>query len=835
MRRYVWLGLLLTALGATVAVIAVVLAVGVLERPFPGFAVYPNHHVALSVGLEAQPGRPATMDKIEEIGGHPLAPGETAYDAARAAPGEVLRYGVRQIERPFRLSPEEGRRYESFVRVRAFSALEFLASFGALYLTGVTFLVIGAVAFFTKPRANSFSLLVFCVAAGTTLMTTFDAFTTHVFARGWYELFNWMIPPAVLSLSIHFPRESRGVARYGWLRWAPFLLVPVPFLFGLRFFGEGTGWLTPHLANIACIDAASLYFFARLLWQQRRSEAPIVRQRAKVLLLGSAFGFVPPSLILLASVWLGVEPPGGYLLIVGLLLVPLTFAYAILRHDLLSVHVVVRRGLFYVALLSLAAVLYFVLLSALSLLASRTAVARSPLFPLLFAGMVVLLTEPVRRALWRYADRIYFRRGYDYRNTLRAASEEMAKLRDPDEVIAKLRTTAEEALEPERAEVLLYEAPPKDALALAAARSQVALYATEREEEAGEEDAALAQLQARGARLAVPLGAEGGLLGLLLLGQKKSGALYTSEDLSLLRTLANQSAVALENARRFRVIEEMNASLEEKVRARTRDLEEARAFLVQSEKMAALGRLIAGVAHELNNPANVIGHATEALQETAHKAYHFARLAQERPSLAEDDRAFLAQEHKRQKLHRVPDDLKVMGDVLQSAGRRISSLVADLRNFSRGRVDEPREADLNEEIERALRMLAPRLGKIELNRALAPEARLRCLPDALGQVLLNLLTNAVDAVHEEGRIRVATERAAPGLVITVEDSGPGIPAEVLPHIFEPFYTTKDPGKGTGLGLWISYQIVERHGGTLHAENLPGGGARFRVSLPPFLG
>lgn len=836
MRLWLWLGGILTALGAGVALVSAMLAVGFLENPFPGFALYPNQRVALSVGFEDDPARPRPFDRLLSVRGAPLEEGARLQDALREnSLGTLVDYEVQEVEEPFSFAARRGARYEAVLALRPFRAVEFISSFGVLFLLGLSFFAIGAVAFFTKPSPKSLSVLLFCLNAGLILVCTFDTFSTQVFATNLYELACWMMPASIIGLSLAFPRESRVLQGRNWPLWVSYLAAPLPMLAGLRFFSEGERWFQIHFANVIAIDIASLYLFGRLLWQQRRQETPLVRQRSRVLLLGLLAGFVPPSLVVLLALGFNVDPPAGYFSAVGLLLIPATLAYAIFRHDLLDVDVVVRRGLFYVSLLGVAGGLYFVLLSVFSLLAAQTPVSRSPLFPLFFAGLVVLLTEPVRRALWRYADRIYFRQGYDYRLTLRAASDAMARVRDPDHVVAKLSASIEEALEPERVVIELYEAPPDDPLCAFCREAEEVVHALGlSEEEPAAKDPrglALASLVARGARLAVPLLSEGRLLGLLLLGQKKSGLLYTAEDLSLLRTLANQSAVALENARRFRLIEEMNASLEQKVVERTRALDEARAWLVQSEKMAALGRLVAGVAHELNNPSNAIGHAAEAMGEAGEQALQFAEFVAARPSLSEDDRAAILAEHKRRKFHRVPEDISVMRDVLQSASRRISSVVSDLRNFSRGRIDEAREADLSEEVERALRMLRPRLAEVELVRNFDPRSSLRCFPDALGQVILNLLANAVDAIHEKGRIEIATLRGPSSLELSIRDSGPGIPAESLPRLFEPFFTTKDPGQGTGLGLWISYQIVARHQGNLSAENVPGGGARFRVILP----
>jgi signal transduction histidine kinase len=834
-----WVGRLVTLGAMIVAVVAAVSAVGLFDVPFPGFWVYPNGHIATAVGFDqSQESGPVVLDLVVSVDDIPIQNGQEVLQIVAAGnTGDVHRYVLRRYEDALTGDPKAKELYEVKMRSKLMSPLEFLSSFGVLFLVGVTFIAIGAVAFFLKPLRKTGALYAFCLMVGVVLLTTFDAQSTHLFAQNLHAFALWMIPAALFELSLSFPRESLGVRKKWWYLWIPYAVMLVPLLLWVRLYSKAHDWFLPHLVTILLIDGSALYFFGRLIRQMRRSELLLVQQRAKVLFLGSLFGFIPPTLVFMGSVALDVNPPGGYLAATPLILIPVTFAYAIFRHDLLDVNIVVRRSLFYVAFIGVAGALYFVILLVFSVGAQRAPLSRSPMFPLLFASLVVFITEPLRRRFWRFADQIYFRRGYDYRQILRQASEDMARVRDIKEVLAKLEGTIQEALEPEMVQVsLLDEASRSSPLAQLCAQSKTAVSALSlSEEELLPESGrarALAELEEHQARIALPLLFEGTLLGLLTLGQKKSGLLYTSEDLSLLRTLANQSAVALENAKKFQLIQDLNASLEQKVIERTRALEEAKGWLVQSEKMAALGRLVAGVAHELNNPSNVIGHASDAMSDAASRAFALLETLEGLPSLSEEDKGALELEKKKQRLARAKEDVVIMRDVLQSAARRIAAVVLDLRTFSRGRVDEAREANIPEEIERSLRMLGPKLPvDTEIIKRFDARQTLICYPDALGQVFLNLLANAVDAASERCVIQITTQHKDDFYEIIVQDNGPGISAEVLSHIFEPFFTTKDPGKGTGLGLWVSYQIVSRHGGVLEAESVPGKGALFRVRLP----
>ena len=236
--------------------------------------------------------------------------------------------------------------------------------------------------------------------------------------------------------------------------------------------------------------------------------------------------------------------------------------------------------------------------------------------------------------------------------------------------------------------------------------------------------------------------------------------------------------------------------------------------LVHSAKMASLGELVAGIAHEVNNPlAFSMGH----LRTVAGALDAIAAESGDKLSGAASAKLKKARVR--------------AGDVAGGL-TRVSDLVTKLRTFSRLDEGDFKTADIGECIDSALTFLRHRIGRgVDVTTEFAADNTLYCAPGLLNQVVLNLLSNAIDAVGTKGRVRIATRRKGNAFCISVGDSGPGVPEEIQQRIFDPFFTTKDVGQGTGMGLAISYRIVERHRGRIDVGRSPEGGAEFTVRIP----
>lgn len=349
---------------------------------------------------------------------------------------------------------------------------------------------------------------------------------------------------------------------------------------------------------------------------------------------------------------------------------------------------------------------------------------------------------------------------------------------------------------------------------------------------------------------------QGKLIGILYLENNLIVGAFTADRIQILKLLSSQAAISLENAQLY-------ANLEEKIEERTRELNEnnlrlrqtlhelklTQTQLIQTEKMSSLGQMVAGIAHEINNPVSFIHGNLSHIDNYANDLLTLIDIYQTiYPEATPEIEEFLENID----VDFIKEDMPKTLSSMKIGTQRIREIVLTLRNFSRLDEAEMKAVNIHEGIESTLLILQSRLqakpGKpaIEIIKNYAELPKVECYTGQLNQVFMNILNNAIDSLEklnqehnleeiktDPSAIAIRTEVVNPDLVaISIKDNGLGMSDSVRKRIFDPFFTTKPIGQGTGLGLSISYQIVvDKHRGTIECISTPGQGAEFIIQIP----
>ena len=342
-------------------------------------------------------------------------------------------------------------------------------------------------------------------------------------------------------------------------------------------------------------------------------------------------------------------------------------------------------------------------------------------------------------------------------------------------------------------------------------------------------------------------------MAILYLENNLTTGAFTGDRVTLLNILCSQAAISLENARLYQQSQQLYEQSQEyaqKLELSLHDLKQMQLQLVQGEKMSALGNLVAGVAHEINNPVGFIAGNLQPAQEYVGDLFNLIDLYQEKfPNPGVEIEA----EIEDMDLEYLREDLPKLIGSMKEGVERIRNISTSLRTFSRADSDRPVSFNIHDGLESTLLILKHRLKASEFRPAIEIVKEygnlplVKCFPGQLNQVFMNVLANAIDALEESNKERSFSEiKALPNqitvqtalsesnnqVLIRIKDNGVGMSAEVKENIFNHLFTTKPVGQGTGLGLSIAHQIVvEKHGGTLLVNSSLGQGSEFVISIP----
>ena len=599
------------------------------------------------------------------------------------------------------------------------------------------------------------------------------------------------------------------------------------------YYGKGGALYILMVIETAC---AAVYVLVLIYQAIQRENQSILKNRLKYLYCG--FGILCFLLDMNTLPLLGysIYPPGNFSFI------PLSiFAVGLFRYDLLDMGILIRKSVIYSILSIMLTLIYSLFVTIINKTVTDIKASDSAYFPLFLFIVVSLVFGPVKTRIQILVDRYFFKGRYDYRQTIKHLSQTISAVLDIRQIAALLVETISGSMKVSHCFMYLSDdskSPsyvrcrinddPSLSPAVFSGNSPMVIWMKRRLQPLRKEPLmqqsedtfsrqVYAEMESIQSAVVFPIIFENTLNGFLAIGDKKSGDLFLADDMDLLETLANQSSLSIENAKSYQKIEYLNKNLEEKVAERTLELQtvliekdKAMELLIRSESLAAIGTLVAGAAHELNNP---LASAMSLIQSTL-----------EDISSRNVDTPLNSA---------ILDDLDFAGKELARAKAIVGSLLA----LSRQTQTYTEAIDLNTVVKDALQVLRNlyKNQKIEISEQYAEDLPLVYGNFAgIGQVALNIIKNAIQATAPSfGTIflRTAVDRNRHQVIFECEDTGPGIPDAIRQDIFKPFFTTKAVGKGTGLGLYICHSIVERHGGAITLEKSLMKGARFVVKLP----
>jgi signal transduction histidine kinase len=704
-----------------------------------------------------------------------------------------------------------------------------------LILVAVVYLATGGLAWRLKPdRPEARALLLFCCAMAAQLSNTLQ---TDFLLWGWPRLL--MNVPLVGATTFHlfttYPIEPDWVVRHSRIRWVPYCAAIALAALGVAGASLGLPAGMGMTLSMAFTFAISLLSLGIVAYERGRAGEGPVRDRANLMFLAAAVTFVPIVAIFSAE-WVFRTPFPYYLTLLWAFIFPVAVGYGIIRRELFEMRNVARSSAAYGGASIAITGLFALLITSADALVARLNISFR-WFQVTFLFFAILAFNPLRNRLQALVDRFFDRDRETYRVAVREISEAMVSMLSLSEIADRILVALTDTMGVERAVVMMVDDEGRTLRTMASRgdweeesltveipadhpiwkhlwmrREDLSRVDFDDEPDVESRELCRDVFDTIEVELLVPILYGVDLLGVIAVGRKLSGDRLLADDRMLLRTLANQSSIAIENAKAFDEIAKLNETLEARVEERTAELRDTQAQLVQAEKMKSLGQLVAGVAHELNNPIGFVHANLQLLDE------YIVKLVEGQRAESDTERTRLA-----------ITKLLVRS---REGTERVKKIVQDLRTFSRMDQAELQDADLHEEIDRTLALMDVRFkNAIAVERDYGDLPKVRCYPGQLNQVFLNLLMNACDAIEESGTIRIRTEPGVDGVRLIFSDDGPGISEEVRGRIFDPFFTTKPVGMGTGLGLSLSHGIIERHGGRITVDSGPGRGTSFTIDLP----
>ncbi len=655
---------------------------------------------------------------------------------------------------------------------------------------------------------------------------------TEHFAWYWSKIFGLglvLTPPIFLHFVLVFT-EYKGkfekqilYASYGFA--LVFSVLKLSGFFVSEFFKVGNEYF-PRAGLIFQLYMLNFILFigyALLLMFRKYRETPsgIKRNQIRYFLMAALFTVLVGSTNFLLSLGIKIYPLGNMATIFFTSIV----AYAIVKHRLMDIEVVIRKSVVYAALTVSITAIYALIVGIFHGVFGITRFAQGSLLVNALAAMIIALSfQPLRNRIRRIVDKLFFKDKYDYHKTLKDLSGAVTSILLLDRLLNLIVNKVTEIMHIDRGFLMLWDKQAEEFRVKVGkglrkkvfnkisfkrdnylvewlerekrifSREEIEIFRSRKEfsgmDSKGQKEfkETLDKLKEAGAMLCIPLMVKGRLIGVFSLDNKMSGDMFTSQDLELLSTVANQAATAIENAKLYEEMREMEKSLH------------------RADKLTALGTLASSIAHEIRNPLVSI----KTFTQLAPRKFN--------------SRDFL---DKFQTI--VPEELE-----------RMETILNQLLSFGRSSQPEFHPINVEEVIDSILSLMNTELAQsnIEVIKLYGNDIpQIVADGEQLKQVFMNIVLNAIQAMPEGGDLKIITglqqefvdSDTSVFVAIKFEDTGCGIPQENLNDLFNPFFTTKNGG--SGLGLSISHRIIKEHNGHIDVESTAGKGTTFTVKLP----
>jgi len=587
----------------------------------------------------------------------------------------------------------------------------------------------------------------------------------------------------------------------------PIYIKGVEYRYGVRFISNPgpVYWCFVLYATVAVLSG--LY----IVWCKRQKTEGYLRLKLTYVLIASTFMFFALITYLAMVLNIAITPlDNTFNALYGIIM-----TYAIVKHKLLEIDIVIKKTLVFAGLFAgvYAIIAGFLLLS--QLLFERIAGGNRWVDLIPSIAVIVMILRPLESFLVRITDRFLFQKKYDYRQLLKTFSKEVLTVLDIDKLVNTTVERISQIMRIKSCSVLLYDKEKgvykvagsvglckaasevvidyESALVSYLERTQTYLWIGEQGKDAEISEGMVKDMNMMRMKVVIPLIIHADTIGILMLGKKKSDREYTVEDIDILGTLARTLSIAISNAK---VMDELGKT---------------QAEAAQKEKMAVIGTLAAGINHEICNPLGIIrGHCEAFLLNLGDGLYN-----------------------EEEKIKLLEKAIGVMVTVIKETDRAtgITKRLSSFAKPTKGYISD--DVDVREAVEEVLRLLGyeMKLDGIDVRNDV-PEGlkKIRADKKQIEEVMFNLIRNAAQAIEGKGKIEIRGREESGKVVIEIEDTGKGIPANKLGDIFKPFYTTKESGVGTGLGLFIVRQIVERNDGRIDVKSTEGKGTTFILSF-----